>query len=254
MLEKIDHGEGVLEIRLARPPVNALDPGLVQALDRALARAPEEGARAVVLSGRPGMFSAGLDVPALLALERRAMGEFWQGFFGLLRRLGEMPVPVIAAITGHSPAGGAVLALFCDHRIAAEGDFRIGLNEVQVGLPVPVLVYRALERLVGPREAERLAVRGLLVNPAEARHVGLVDRLEASPEAALEAALSEARGLLALPARALAVTRETARADLRRLCAEAPGLAELEAVWQAPETQAALKAMVERLRSKQAAG
>src|SRR5690606_31965354 len=116
MLEKIDHG-AVREIRLARPPVNALSPELVVALEAALAEAGEQ-ARAIVLSGQPGMFSAGLDMKALLARDRAQMAEFWAAFLALLKRLATSRVPVVAAITGHSPAGGAVMAIFCDQRVA----------------------------------------------------------------------------------------------------------------------------------------
>src|SRR5690606_10779045 len=92
MLETIDHG-AVREIRLARPPVNALSPELVVALESALAAAAVD-ARAVVLSGQPGMFSAGLDMKALLARDRAQMLEFWGQFFALLRRLATSRVPV----------------------------------------------------------------------------------------------------------------------------------------------------------------
>src|SRR5258705_13118272 len=112
-LEIIDHGP-VRELQLQRPPVNALDPGLVDALQAALDAAPKSGAKVLVLSGRIGMFSAGLDVPALLALDHEQMSVFWQRFFALTRSLAESPLPIAAAITGHSPAGGTVLSLFCD--------------------------------------------------------------------------------------------------------------------------------------------
>ncbi|HET9679171.1 MAG TPA: enoyl-CoA hydratase/isomerase family protein [Gammaproteobacteria bacterium] len=253
MLKTIDHGDGLIELNMARPPVNALNAELVQALDTAITAAPEQGARAVVLSGQPGMFSAGLDVPALLQLDKPAMADFWSGFFNLLRHLAESPVPVIAAMPGHSPAGGAVMAIFCDYRIAAgnteETSFKIGLNEVQVGLPVPAVVYAALERLIGPREAERLAVRGLLVSPDEALRIGLVNEL-ATPDKVIDTAIAHARQLLALPSSALAMTRQTARAGLHKLCEQGVGLDDLETVWNAPETQAALKAMVAQLQAK----
>src|SRR5690606_5372216 len=137
MLEIVDHGGGVRELRLARPPVNALDPVLVADLRAAVERAESAGVRALVLSGGPRVFSGGLDVPALLALDRPAMEAFLADLLELLRALATSPVPVIAAVTGHSPAGGAVLAIQCDYRVMAEGDFRIGLNEVAVGLPLP---------------------------------------------------------------------------------------------------------------------
>ena len=67
---------------------------------------------------------------------RPAIEAFWRAFFELTRALAASPVPVVAALSGHAPAGGAVLAIHCDYRIAARGNFKIGLNEVAVGLPV----------------------------------------------------------------------------------------------------------------------
>jgi len=115
MLERTEHGE-VLELRLARPPANALDPALVTALADAITAAPVGGARAVVLSGRPGIFSGGLDVPVLLTLDRAGMESTLREFFRLMRALAASPIPTVAAITGYAPAGGAVLSIFCDAR------------------------------------------------------------------------------------------------------------------------------------------
>src|SRR6185503_7929283 len=143
----------------------------------AITEAPAKGARAIVVSGRSGLFSAGLDVPALLALDRAGMMAFWKDFIGLLAAIGRCPVPTVAAITGHSPAGGAVLSIFCDYRIMARGEYRIGLNEVQVGLAVPAVIQAAMRRLVGPHRAERLMVAGAMVDSEEALRVGLVDEL-----------------------------------------------------------------------------
>ena len=95
------------------------------------------GARALVLSGREGMFSAGLDVPVLIELEREELSRALGAFFDAIEALAASAVPVAAAITGHSPAGGAVLSLCCDWRVMAEGDFTIGLSEVRIGIPVP---------------------------------------------------------------------------------------------------------------------
>src|SRR5215470_2247937 len=131
MLEPIRH-DSIFELRLARPPVNALDPGLVAALRAAIEAAPAHGARGIVLGGRPGMYSGGLDVPALLPLDRVALRTFLRDFFELCGAIACSPIPIVAAITGHSPAGGAVLAIFCDYRIMARSvdaakPFRIGL-------------------------------------------------------------------------------------------------------------------------------
>ena len=246
---------GVFELRLDRPPVNALDPATVEALHEALAqacaRAADARVGALVLSGRPGMFSAGLDVPALLALDRAGMLRFWARFFGLMRVLAESPLPIAAAFTGHSPAGGTVLGIFCDARFAAAGDYRIGLNEVQVGLCVPPVVLAAFERVVGPRQAAFHAIQGTLMSPAAAHAIGLVDEVLPMEEV-VPRAIAWAGALAALPPQAVARTRAFVRQPLidavRDL--EAPTNAQMLEVWFGAEAQGALRAMMERLKKK----
>lgn len=125
MISITNHG-AVRELQLNRPPVNALNLELVAALRQAVKAAPEDGVLALVLSGAPGRFSAGLDVPLLLGLDRPAMAALWREFYGLLKALAGSPIPIVAAITGHAPAGGTVLPLFCDWRVGAEGEFKLG--------------------------------------------------------------------------------------------------------------------------------
>lgn len=254
MLELGSHGP-IHEIRLARPPANALSPELVVALRGALAQAVAEGAEAIVLSGSPKMFSAGLDVPHLLSLDRPGILGLWRELYALLHDLAASPVPLAAAITGHAPAGGAVMAIFCDHRVMAESPdaakpFRIGLNEVQVGLPMPPLIYRALVHVVGERQAGRMCTEALMLTAAEARAVGFVDAL-AAPEAVVPAAVAWCRGLLERPRKAMLETRALTRAGL--LVEFEPGFSEvasLAEVWFEPETQAGLRALVASLKRK----
>lgn len=250
MLELISH-DRILEVRLARPPANALDPALIAELRRVVETAADGGARALVLSGRPGMFSGGLDVPALLPLDRGRIAEAWRDFYGLMAALVRSPIPVAAAITGHSPAGGAVLAICCDYRVMAEGQYQIGLNEVQVGLALPPVIHRMLARLVGDHQAERLGVAGLLVDGAEARRVGLVDEL-VSADQTVARALAWCQSLLALPPQAMASTRELARRSVVALFEQdsTEELAGLVETWMGAETQGAMRALVARLAEK----
>lgn len=253
MIVTTDHGGrgGVRELRLDRPPVNALTPELVAALHDAVTRAPGEGARALVLSGSPGRYSGGLDIRILVDFDRPAMERLWEDFYRLLLALAASPIPIAAAITGHSPAGGAVLATYCDYRIMAEGDFRIGYNEVQVGIPMPIAILRCVSRLVGPRQAERLCGGGLLISPEEARCIGLVDEL-VPLDRVVGRAVEWASSMIALPPNAMSKTRAAARADLVRLMEE--GLAtERELLvdnWFSDETQTTLRAVVERMKKK----
>lgn len=254
MLDRIEHGS-VLELQLNRPPVNALDGELLAALREAVEKAPGEGYRAMVLSGAPGMFSAGLDVPALLQLDRKELLEVWDHLFGLLASLARSPIPVCAAITGHSPAGGAVLAIFCDYRIMADGEYQIGLNEVQVGLEVPEPICRALARLVGPYRAERLLVAGAMLTGREANQEGLVDQL-AQPETVVERSVAWCNELLELPTGAMTGTRAIARADLARLFdhVDRESLEAFADSWFSEETQEVLQALVERLNERKEQG
>jgi len=248
MIAVTDHGP-VRELRLDRPPANALSPDLLARLCDLVDAAPEEGARALVVSGSPGMFTGGLDVPLLLGLDRAGMADAWELFHRSMRTLAASPLPVVAAMTGHSPGGGTVLALFCDRRVAAAGPFRLGLNEVSVGIPLPGVILAALRRQVGPRHAERLAVTGALLDALAALEVGLVDEVAPEDEV-VQRAVGWCRQLLELPPGAVAATRSEARADLVALfdhVDRAALEAELERCWYAEEAQRILTALVERL-------
>lgn len=250
MIDIVDHGE-VRELRMNRPPANALSPEFVTELLRAVEAAPQQEARAIVLSGTPGMFSAGLDVPLLLTLDRSLMTTFWREFYTFMSALAASPIPIAAAITGHAPAGGTVLALFCDWRIAAEGDWKIGLNEVQVGLTLPPVIYCALHRLVGTRHAQSLAVRGLLIAPAQAATLGLVDEVVPADQV-VSRAVDWCEGLVKLPRTAMEFTRRKARADLVGYFQHGTEreIEEVSASWWDEETQTALRQMVNRLAKK----
>jgi enoyl-CoA hydratase/carnithine racemase len=248
VIDITDHGR-VREMRLDRPPANAFNPALVTELTEAVRRAPGAGAHAIVVSGAPGMFTGGLDVPELLELGRDEIRAFWQGFYRLLRTVAASDVPVAAAITGHSPAAGAVLAVFCDHRVMADGPFKIGMNEVQVGLSVPLPLQYALKRLTGPRAGDALLIAGALVTPAEARSVGLVDDV-AAPEEVVPRAIAWAERLIALPQAAMRDTRRIARADLVEQFdgLDAASYDRVTERWFGEETQATMRALVARLR------
>jgi len=250
MILTTDHG-AVRELRLNRPPANALSPELIVALKQAVEAAPQDGARALVLSGSPGRFSAGFDVPLLMTMDRPAIAALWRDLYALLRTLALSPVPIAAAMTGHATAGGTVLPIYCDHRIAAQGDWKLGVNEVQVGLPLPPVVLAGLKRLVGVHQAERLAVGGLLISPDEAARIGLVDELVPLDQV-VSRAIEWSRSLLALPVDAMATTRRQARADLSEIF-RTPLDSELDqsiANWWSAEAQTTLRVVVQRLKAK----
>jgi enoyl-CoA hydratase/carnithine racemase len=250
MLNHVSH-DAIVEIKLARPPVNALNLELLQRIQDAIGQAVKDGAHGIVLSGAPGMFSAGVDVPALIGQDRAGVYAFWRSFFATCSAIAMAPVPVVAAITGHAPAGGAVLSLFCDYRVMAEGPFRIGLNEVQVGLIVPECIQLALRRVVGTYRAERLLVAGAMLEAQQALACGFVDELTGVDQVTTRA-LHWLHELLALPTQAMRTTRQLSRADLTAVWAD-PDALPLDTFVDAffsDETQAVLQKLVERLKKK----
>ena len=253
-VQTIDHGR-IREVRLARPPVNALDPGLCRGLIAALDAAVSGEAEAVVLSGAPGIFSAGLDVPHLLSLgqDRHALHAAWGAFFGAARALATLRIPVVAAITGHAPAGGCVLSLCCDYRVMARPadpnkPYAIGMNETQVGLVVPDGAQHLMRRVVGQHRAERLLVAGSMIPAEEALRIGLVDEL-ADAEHVVPRAIAWLEPLLRLPRAPMLQTRALARADLvQALEPDRLHLDRFVEAWYEPDTQAGLHALLAKLR------
>jgi enoyl-CoA hydratase/carnithine racemase len=182
-----------------------------------------------------------------LQLDRAALNRFWTAFLSLMKSLAGSPVPVVAAITGHSPAGGAVLAVHCDYRVAVAGSFKIGFNEVRVGLPVPRTILLAVERLVGGRWAAQLATQGLLLSPEQAREIGLVDEL-AEPDAVVQQALTWARQTISLPLIAMNRTRLLAKNKFIQELQSADDANVATDYWFSEETQAGMQRLVENLR------
>jgi enoyl-CoA hydratase/carnithine racemase len=241
-------------LRMARPPVNALNPQLCRDLIAALETALHDDVSGVVLAGNPKIFSAGLDVPYLISMgeDRRGLLEAWQAFFGVARLLAAFRVPMVAALTGHSPAGGCVLALCCDYRVMARSidparPLQIGLNETQVGLTVPEGIQRLMRRVVGEYRSERLLIAGAMLTAEQAHAIGLVDELAAS-EDAVPRAIAWLEDLLKLPHQPMLQTRAIARqAVIDALSPEHVQLERFVDGWFQPDTQTALKALVAKL-------
>ena len=248
MIDIIKHGD-IHEIRMNRPPVNALNPELLAALKSAVDNAPANGARALVLSGGEKVFSGGLDVPYLVTQDRAGLAACWSLFFEAARSVARSAVPVVAAIAGHNPAGGCVLALCCDYRVMARGPFRIGLNETQVGLAVPDAIQYLMRRVVGYHRAERLIVAGAMLESEQAHAIGLVDALTDASDV-VTMSINWLKDLQVLPWTPMLATRRIARADVIAAL-DGFGDADLQGFldgWYSPDTQAALQALMARLK------
>jgi enoyl-CoA hydratase len=205
-------------IRLDDGKVNALSFEVIAAIGAAFDRAEPEAA-AVVLIGRAGRFSGGFDLATMRQGPGPARALVTAGA-ELALRLYAYPLPVIAACTGHALAMGGFLLLASDVRIGASGDFKLGFNEVAIGLTVPRFgVELGLERL-SVRHHTRALVTAEIYDPVRACDAGILDRVVA-PDAVLEEAMSEARRLATLSPIAYRGTKQKLRAaTIARIRAE----------------------------------
>lgn len=170
-----DHGK-VAVLRLNNGVINAIGPQMLHDLAAAMAsiRKNFEG---LVLAGGQKFFSIGLDLPQLLSFDRPQMAAFLGHFNQVVMDLYRLPLPSACAIAGHATAGGAILAVTCDFRLAAAGRTLVGFNEINIGLPVPYLPDLILRQLVGDRAATTMLYSGEFLDPPAARAIGLIDAI-----------------------------------------------------------------------------
>ncbi len=170
--------ERIAHIYLDRGKSNAIDQQMLEELMHTLTATQQNPAiEGIILHGKEGFFSAGLDLIALYGYNEGEVRQFWHTFMDFIRMFVAFDKPAVAAINGHSPAGGCVLAICCDCRIMAEGDYVIGLNEVPVGIIVPNAIFHLYSFWLGQATAYRYLLEGKLLNPQEALQVGLVDKV-----------------------------------------------------------------------------
>lgn len=168
--------EGYVIVQLLRGKVNALNHDMVEEIrDTFRDLGSDDSVRGVILTGIPKIFSAGLDLIELYSYDEAKMEAFFISFGSMHLELVRFKKPLIAAINGHSPAGGTVIALAADYRIMADGDrFAIGLNEVAVNIQVTDNLIEAYSFWIGRGNAHRYILEGKLLNVKEALSCGLV--------------------------------------------------------------------------------
>jgi enoyl-CoA hydratase len=246
---RIERKGDVALLRLEAGKANAIGPAFLSAISDLFEGLRD--ARAAVITGQGAAFSAGLDLPALIDLDRGALRAFMDRFDEVMLRLFELPQPLVAAVNGHAIAGGCVLALQADLRIAADRELRIGLNETQLGIGLPAIVVETLRCQVPPQSLPVIALEGRLFSPREALQLGLVH--EVVPEAELlDRALQRATALAALPeggARLVKAALRQPAAELVRARRAAEAEQWLES-WFSVGAQEKLRAAVDRLKRR----
>ncbi|RZK50849.1 MAG: enoyl-CoA hydratase/isomerase family protein [Pedobacter sp.] len=205
----------------------------------------------VILTGQGHFFSAGLDLIALYNLSEAETEQFWIRFLNLSAQLVAFKKPLVAAINGYSPAGGCVLALACDARVMAKGNYIIGLNEVPVGIIVPPSIFDVYSFWIGKAAAARALLEGKLFNPEEALQVGLVDEIVEGDRILTQAEKMVRKYMgfepntwqqskLNIRRDLIAITRSDYSADLKVMLDQ----------WWSASTQAIVKNIIDNLQQK----
>ncbi len=250
---KIIKKQGYTIVQMNRGKVNAINVEMVQEL-RDIFRALEKNAevKGVILTGQPHYFSAGLDLIELFEYDKDQIRNFFVSFGALYLELVQFKKPFISAITGHSPAGGCVLAVASDNRYMAEGDnYVIGLNEVAVNIQISQNLTEVYAFWMGDGLASRYILEGKLLTGKEAVAVGLVDEL-VPLENVLERAEKQMELYLSADQEILINTKSKLRKHLwNKLDLKAENsLKEASELWWKPEIRAKMKAYVESFSSK----
>jgi len=201
--------EGVATITMDDGKVNVFSIAMLRGLHDALDQAERDGA-VVVLSGRENYFSAGFDLKVLGGGREQILEILTLGATAAERVLA-FPTPVVVACTGHAYPAGAFLLLSADLRIGAAGPFRIGLNEVKIGMTVPWFAIEIARQRLHPAHFDRTVVNGEMYGPADAVTAGFLDAVVA-PSALYASAHDAATGLAELDLTAHAATKQRARA------------------------------------------
>jgi enoyl-CoA hydratase len=237
--------DGILTLRLAHGKASALDVELLEALGRELQ--DMGGARAIVLTGTGSILSAGVDLFRILDGGAAYVDRFYPLLSTFVRVLFTLPIPVVAAVNGHAIAGGGVMTLAADYKVMAEGNGRIGVPEMLVGVPFPASALEVVRFAVSPDRVQALMYTGRSLAPAEALAYGLVDEL-AAPDALLARAREVAAQLAGLQPEVFRMTKQRVRAEtVARMDAAAEYDRDAIALWSAPATHDRIREYMARV-------
>lgn len=244
-----NHPGGVRVLTLHRPPANAIDEALLTDLAAAVeaARVDDE-VRAVVLTGAGAFFSGGFDFGVPRRDDAVAI-ELYTAYRETHRALLTLPKPTVAMVNGHAIAGGLVLVLACDYRLAVFGQYRVGLNEVAVGASFPRTAFEIVRLRLAHARTGELILGAALYPASEAIRLGVVEEILPA-DGFVSTVLQRAARLGGFPREAYAHGKAALIADaVARIDAETAAEAlQTMAVWLTPESRAARARQRQRLR------
>jgi enoyl-CoA hydratase/carnithine racemase len=249
---QITTSKGLATLTLDRGRSNPINHQMVKELVACIKQLnDDDSVGGLIITGKPGFFSSGIDLIEAYDYDEEQIKQFWVDFLALPGALSTFKKPLIAAINGHSPAGGCVIALCCDYRVMVEGQFIIGLNEIPVGIIVPDGIFKLYSACVGEKKAYQYILEGKLLNPTEAHASGLVDEI-CAPENLQYVAEKKARAFMQFNSVTWSTSKMNLRSELINKLKQdhSETLNIMLKQWWAPETRKGLQMMIEKLKSK----
>ncbi|KAG4066931.1 hypothetical protein HA402_007679 [Bradysia odoriphaga] len=174
---EVNDKTGIALVSMNRKKVNGLSLELFEALSTTFDDLENNKTRGAILTSECAtVFSAGLDLNELYKPDVDRFKKFWTTFQDVWLKLYGSTFPTAAAINGHAPAGGCLLAVSCEYRVMCS-NYKIGLNETRIGMIIPIFLCSSLRNTLSQRETEKALTLGTLYNTDEALKIGLVDEI-----------------------------------------------------------------------------
>jgi enoyl-CoA hydratase/carnithine racemase len=243
---------GIRILTLDNPPANAFSPALLKELQAACDAAERDPqVRAVIVTGAGKFFSGGLDLKEVASASQPGVFGSTFGRNDGVFALWTLPKPTLAMVNGHAIAGGGIVCLACDVRIAARGNLKIGLNESAIGLSFPIGAYEIAALALNNQQARRVLLEAELHDPDTARTLGMIDAV-VEPADLEHVCIERARLLASYSTVAYAHTKRSLQHDaVQRVLNETDEQQRANrAIWTSPEAQAIVKQQLSRLTKK----
>lgn len=252
VLVNVNDKTGVATVTLNRAPVNSLNLELLTAISKTLDDLQNNKSRGMILtSSSPTVFSAGLDITEMYKPEAARLRDFWSTLQDVWLKLYGSPFATAAAITGHAPAGGCLLAMCCEYRVMLP-KCTIGLNETQLGIVAPSWFMATMKNTISSREAEKALTLGTLFSTEDALRIGLVDEIAVDKADAIAKSEAFLGRFKKIPPMARALTKQNFRIkEIQEL--EDNRTADVDmfaAVVVNPKVQQSLEVYIQALKAK----
>ena len=210
--------EEISLIRLDDGKANAMGPEMIKELNEAIDKAEEES-RALLITGRPGLLSGGFDLTVIRSGDNDAIRSMVKSGAKLLMRIYGFPKPIVMATAGHGVALGGFLLLAADYRFGVSGDFKIGLNEVAIGMTLPPFALMLAKARIANQFLTNSAINANMFNPETAKLAGFLDEVS-NPSELLSNSIDKTKELATLDLSAFKQTKNDFRsADIQRILA-----------------------------------